>query len=257
MQILGIPSALGCLCKSKGVSKAPTVIANNLHFIFSQQNLPPPIYSEVKINQANLEESFHNIEIAAKGSAKETIFLGGDHSITYPLVKGLVNDSFALVVFDAHPDCVHDFSPPTQEDFVRALVADKILAPRQIFLVGLRAFFQPEMKFLAEKKIRCYPMDTVFDLGMQQVMDLLTEQLLPFKAIYVSLDMDCIDPAFAPGVDYPEPGGLSSREIMYAINRLAKLRSFSYVDVVETNPEKDNGQTAWLAAKLLAGIRRL
>ena len=73
--------------------------------------------------------------------------------------------------------------------------------------------------------------------------------------LYVSIDIDCLDPAFAHGVDYPEPGGLSSRELFYAISRLSKLRSFSYLDLVEVNPEKDiSGQTVWLAAKLTASF---
>ncbi len=251
--IFGIPSALGCLVKNKGVSSAPAALMEKIRFILSQSKQSHPAYREINIIKANMEETFYNIEKEVTFAEKGSIFLGGDHSITYPLVKGIRPD--ALVIFDAHPDCMHNFSPPTQEDFVRVLVEEKILSPQQIFLVGLRAFFPDEKKFLNQKKIRYYTMEHIFDVGMHNVMDALTEQILQFSRLYVSIDIDCVDPAFAPGVDYPEPGGLSSRELFYAISRLAKLRSFSYLDLVEVNPEKDvNGQTVWLAAKLITSL---
>ncbi len=258
MQIIGIPSAFGCIGKSKGVAKAPAAIAEHLRFILSQQNSSPLDYAEIPINHSNFAETTTSIEHVARTAERGSIFLGGDHSITYPLVKGIAKEhpSIALVVFDAHPDCVHTFSPPTQEDVIRVLVEEEVLVPQRIFLVGLRAIYPDEATFLTKKNIRCYTMDAIFDLGMQQVMDALTEQLLSFQTLYVSIDIDCLDPAFAPGVDYPEPGGLSSRELLYALHRLSALKSFSYIDVVEVNPEKDKGETAWVAAKLVTGIRR-
>lgn len=251
--IIGIPSALGCLVKNKGVALAPAVIMEKVRFICSQTNKHSPLYREIAVHKTNIAETFHAIEKEAASAEKGTIFLGGDHSITYPTVKGIKPG--ALVIFDAHPDCMHNFSPPSQEDFVNVLIEEGILSPQQIFLVGLRAFFPDEKKFLDQKKIRYYPMEHIFDVGIHNVMDALTEQILPFSQLYVSIDIDCLDPAFAPGVDYPEPGGLNSRELLYAISRLARLRSFSYLDLVEVNPEKDiNGQTVWLAAKLIASL---
>src|SRR3989338_4925142 len=242
MQIIGIPSALGSLV-GKGCSKAPSAIIEKLNFIHSQHNTLLPQYKKLEINPANLEETFDLIEKTKKNSPKGTIFLGGDHSVTYPIIKAFANPDTAFVIFDAHPDCVQYFNPPSQEDFINVLISDEIISSNQIFLVGNRNIYPDEKKFIQEKKIRDYNMDKIFDLGIQPVMDALTEQLMKFKTIYVSLDIDCVDPVFAPGVDYPEPGGFNSRELIYIINRLTKLKQFSYLDIVEVNPEKDNGQT--------------
>ena len=87
------------------------------------------------------------------------------------------------------------------------------------------------------------------------VEDVMTEakEIVGNKKTYVSYDIDFVDPAFAPGTGYIEPGGLSSREIIYMIKRLALLKNFRGADIVEINPDKDiNGMTVKLGAKLLS-----
>ena len=72
------------------------------------------------------------------------------------------------------------------------------------------------------------------------------------KALYISVDIDVVDPAYAPGTGYLEPGGLSSRELLYMLHRFKKLRNFNYLDVVEINPGKDlNEITVKLGASII------
>ena len=76
-----------------------------------------------------------------------------------------------------------------------------------------------------------------------------------WEAIYLSIDIDVLDPAFAPATGYPEPGGLTSRELLYSLGRLRMLKSLKAIDLVEVNPRLDQkGQTVKLAARILAEL---
>ena len=87
--------------------------------------------------------------------------------------------------------------------------------------------------------------------GIRNICDAVMESAKDFDGLYISIDIDSVDPAFAPGTGYPEPAGLSSRELLYFIHRLKKLKNLKAVDIVEVNPEKDlNDITSRLAAKL-------
>jgi len=75
------------------------------------------------------------------------------------------------------------------------------------------------------------------------------------KELYVSIDIDVLDPAFAPGTGYREPGGLSSRDFIYLVQRINKIKNLKAVDIVEINPDKDiKNQTVKLGAKILSEL---
>ena len=75
--------------------------------------------------------------------------------------------------------------------------------------------------------------------------------------VYISLDIDVVDPAFAPGTGYPEPAGLTSRQLFYMLHRLKNLKNINIIDIVEVNPKKDiNNMTSKLAAKILAELNK-
>ena len=88
-----------------------------------------------------------------------------------------------------------------------------------------------------------------------EVCDLLMERVRNSDAFYISIDIDVIDPAYAPGTSYQEPGGMSSRELIYFLQRLTLLKSFKAADIVEINPDKDGtSRTVKLGAKLSAEL---
>ena len=88
---------------------------------------------------------------------------------------------------------------------------------------------------------------------LEEICDMIMERARQASGFYVSIDIDCVDPAFAPGTGYLEPGGLSSRELIYFIRRLSLLENFRGADIVEINPDKDiNRITIKLGARLLA-----
>ena len=121
-----------------------------------------------------------------------------------------------------------------------------------VMIVGIRSFHKKEIEYLREKKIKILTMRNIFDNGVISVCDSIMEFASKFKSLYLSIDIDVVDPAFAPGVGYVEPGGLSSRELIYFIQRLKNLKNLRKVDIVEVNIDKDvNNMTAKLAAKLI------
>jgi arginase family enzyme len=95
-------------------------------------------------------------------------------------------------------------------------------------------------------------MDVLLE-DIKNVCDLIMERARDASGFYVSVDIDCVDPAFAPGTGYLEPSGLSSSDLIYFLKRLRLLKNFRGGDVVEINPSLDfNGMTVKLGAKLLA-----
>jgi len=180
------------------------------------------------------------------------IYLGGDHTITYYTVKNFVkkNKNPAFIVFDAHPDVFQAFENPTHQDYLKFLIEEKILKPENILIVGIRAQHLDEIKYLKKKKIKYIETKDIFDI--KKTTKEIVDFLKPFKSIYLSIDIDVLDPAFAPGVSYVEPSGLTTKELLYIIEQIKNLNIKS-MDLVEVNPDKDiNHITTKTAAKIIA-----
>ena len=129
------------------------------------------------------------------------------------------------------------------------------LKPENILIVGLQNIDGEERKFLDEYKINTILSKTIFAEGCHDVCDTIMERARDWSSFYVSVDIDAVDPAFAPAVAYPEPGGFSSREIIYFLQRLSFLKNFKAADIVEVITKKDvNGITVKLAAKILSEL---
>ncbi|MFH1455870.1 MAG: arginase family protein [archaeon] len=254
--IVKIKSSQGAMHK-QGSDEAPDKIVECLKQIYANENgwIINEEIKEIEINKNNIEETNDNIEQFSE--KHDAIFLGGDHSITYPLFKGFAkrNKNAGLVIFDAHPDCVNNFTPPTHEDFVKVLVAEGIVQPQNIILVGLRNWHRKEIEFLKEKKIKYFTMKQLFN-DLNEVGSSIMELAREFESLYLSIDIDVIDPAFAPGTGHCEPGGLTSREFLSFIQRFKLLKNLKSVDIVEVNPSKDvNDMTSKLAAKIINELK--
>lgn len=178
-------------------------------------------------------------------SGETPIFLGGDHAVTYPLVKALAArfGRINILHFDAHPDLYDHlngdryshacpFARLWEEGLIRRHVA-----------AGIRTS-NPHQKEQAEK----------FGSEILEMRRFPWESFLEFQGpVYLSLDLDVLDPAFAPGVSHHEPGGISARELIGMIQGIRA--EVVGADIVEYNPDRDlNGVTAMVAAKLLKEI---
>jgi agmatinase len=175
----------------------------------------------------------------------QVLALGGDHAVTYPIVKAYAGyyDRLNLLHLDAHPDLydVYDGDPLSHAcPFAR--IMEQSLAVRLV-QVGVRTI-NPHQREQAER----------FGVEVITMQDWDSTFRVDFQGpVYLSLDMDVLDPAFAPGVSHHEPGGLSTRDVLTLIQRLqAPLVG---ADIVEFNPRRDPlGITAMVAAKFLKEI---
>ncbi|MCR4408770.1 MAG: agmatinase [Candidatus Saccharicenans sp.] len=173
------------------------------------------------------------------------IILGGDHSITYPAVKAVAGKfkSLDLLHFDAHPDMYQDlYGDRLSHACPMARILEDGLV-KNLVQVGIRAT-TPEMEAMARK----YRVRTI------TAREYPEKPRLEFKnPLYISLDLDVFDPAYAPGVSHHEPGGLTSRQVLDLIQNL-KARIVAF-DLVELNPSRDVSEiTASLAFKLIKEI---
>lgn len=170
------------------------------------------------------------------------IALGGDHSITYPIMRGLVSSQLALTVLqiDAHPDLYDEFDG---DRYSHACPFARIMEERlcaRLVQVGIRAMTTHQREQAQRFGVE--------QIGMNAWSDGIRPQIIgPW---YLSLDLDGLDPAFAPGVSHPEPGGLSVREVLALLESIdAPLVG---ADIVEFNPRQDvSSLTAGVAAKLV------
>jgi arginase len=193
-------------------------------------------------------EAFGVIESAVGkliSEGRRPVLLGGDHSITYPIVKAFAQKYSKLTIFhfDAHPDLYDEFEGNRLSHacpFARIMEAG--LAKRLV-QIGIRTATQHQRE-QAEK----------FNVEVVEMRTLPAyEKLHAAGPVYITFDMDVLDPAFAPGVSHREPGGMTVREV---ITHLRAIRgNIVGADLVEYNPVQDiGGVTATVAAKLLKEI---
>lgn len=243
MKFVKVPFSGGSLGKNIGAEYAPEAILKNLKVDFVT----------LSVKQDNIEITGKVIYDYVNKSSEEIFLIGGDHSITYFSFKALAarNKDVGLIIFDAHPDAQSsDFV--THEDYLRLLVDEGIIKPSNIVMVGLRASSDEEIEYLREKRILCFDMNKIYELGIKEVCDLVMEKMCVFQSLYLSIDIDAVDPAFAPGTGYLEPGGLSSSDVIYMLNRIKNMRNLNTVDLVEINPRKDvNNLTVNLGKKII------
>jgi arginase len=190
------------------------------------------------------------------------LILGGDHSITYPICKTIRkyrSKPFVIVHFDAHPDLYPDFegNPSSHASpFVRILEehgkGNRIC--KGLYQIGIRTTNDIQRQMMDKFNVRVcearnfppsreYPSIAAFYSG-----------ITPEDDVYISLDMDCLDPAFAPGVSHREPGGLTTRQLIDCIHAIPG--NVIGADIVEYNPSRDlpGYFTATCAAKLAKEI---
>ncbi len=173
------------------------------------------------------------------------LLLGGDHAVTYPIVAALakIHGPLTILHFDAHPDLYADFEGnPRSHASPFARIMEGGHASRLV-QVGIRTLTRHCREQAEKYGVEIIPM-AGFDLAHIPVL---------YGPLYISVDIDGIDPSEAPGVSHPEPGGLRLREVLAAIHK--QTAPIVGADVVELNPQRDiGGVTAILAAKLVREI---
>ena len=198
---------------------------------------------------AEMLQMVKNVISELKKQDKQIIILGGEHLITLGSFTCFPKDT-GYVVFDAHYDLRDQYADIklSHAAYLRRIVEER--GSENIVHVGARAFVKEELAFLKEHNIA-----TVSDKEIRNGNGpkLLKDITSTFDRIYLSVDLDVLDPAFAPGVGNPEAVGISSRELYDLITTLQNKKIVA-ADIVELNPTYDNGSTAAMAAKMIATI---
>jgi len=173
------------------------------------------------------------------------LFLGGNHLATYFSLHALTQlskENWALIYLDSHLDLHEEYEENrySHASVVRRLVEETNLRPHSIVEVGIRSFQPPERKFADNMGIKIMSTVEFEKLGAsgaaKQVLKLLPRDA---ERIYLSIDLDILDPAYAPGSGYPEPGGISTRSLIDFIYGLKGLEIVAF-DVVELCPQYDS-----------------
>ncbi len=229
-------------------------------------DLPVVDAGDVPLLGAYMEESVGRIEryvhgIASRGAIP--VVLGGDHTITQPDATGVARHhgfgEIALVHFDAHADTgktqwggLLGHATP-----MRRLIESGAVPGHRFVQIGLRGYWPPPeiVAWMREQRMRCFFMDDIIERGLDEVVDDAVAHALGDGAtgVFVSVDIDVVDPSAAPGTGTPEPGGLAARELLRTVRRLGRELEVVGADVVEVAPHYDQPMdiTAALANRVV------
>ena len=197
----------------------------------------------------NMIDMVRKVTTELKDLSNQIIILGGEHSLTYGSYMSYPKDT-GYVVFDAHYDLRNEYAGTklSHAAYLRRIVEER--GSDNIIHVGARAYVKEELEFLTEHNIKTISNSEIRTGNGPKLLEKLTEN---FENLYMSIDLDVLDPAFAPGVGNPEAIGITSRELYDMIVSLQN-KQIKATDIVELNPTYDNGATASLAARMISII---
>ena len=227
-------------------------------------------YGDVAVDYLSTERSVGHIremvrEVAAAGAIP--MIVGGDHSLMYPDVAGIVDvygaGNVGVIHFDAHYDAgrggTHLLSHGRP---VRRLFNENLVPGQNFIQVGLRGYWPGEsgFKWMQEEGLRYHPMAEIEKSGWDAVKKRVFDEALDGpEYIFISFDVDVLDPAYMPGTGTPEPGGLTTREAFPIVRGLCAEKQIVGFELVELNPLVDPGYTSAqnanrILAECLTGI---
>jgi len=189
------------------------------------------------------------------------VVLGGDHTIALPDVTGVARHvgwgRVAVIHFDAHADTgdsqmgsLYGHGTP-----MRRLIESGACRGDRFLQIGLRGYW-PEpatLDWMGEQGMRSFEMSEIVSRGLDEVVDeAIAIAMSDCDAVFLSIDVDVVDPGAAPGTGTPEPGGLTSRQLLDAVRRVAMETPIGGVDVVEVSPPYDHAEiTAYLGNRIV------
>ncbi len=219
---------------------------------------------DVEMPSGETERSLARLEARVTAVATAGVLpvvLGGDHTIALPDVTGVARHvgwgRVAVIHFDAHADTgdtqmgsLYGHGTP-----MRRLIESGACRGDRFFQVGLRGYWpEPEtLDWMAAQGMRSFEMGEIVARGLDAVLDEALERATDeCDAIFLSVDVDVVDPGSAPGTGTPEPGGLTSRQLLDAVRRLAMEGPLAGIDVVEVAPPFDHAEiTAYLGNRVV------
>lgn len=245
----------GTSCFRPGSKRAPSAIRKasynfepySPHYDVDLGEVPFCDLSEIKAS--TVDEMLTIVRETVRGivnDGKIPIMMGGEHLLTYPCIRAF--DDISAVVLDAHLDLRDEYAGDKQSHAcVSRRIIEEIGATNYVS-IGIRSGAKEEYDFAKKNEVRFYTVDQIQSEGIAHVVHDAVEYLNTDR-IYLSIDVDAIDPAYAPAVGNPEPFGMVPTDVKYVIRSLAPY-TLGF-DLVEISPDYDHGQTALLGAKLI------
>ena len=278
LSLVGIPWDIGASFGQPGARYAPDEIRDNLDYFFGRAK-ENEIFDVVRAEKldlnhfeyedlGNLNLKYHDIKSSIQimedkardilDSGKNIIAIGGDHSVTYPLVKALHDfgeKSIGLIQFDAHLDLLDESEKQGKfsqsSEIFRAMELENV-KPGHVVQIGVRGYNYPEaFDFIKNNNIIQFTPKDVNQLPMKKIYRIIRKDIIEkVDYLYLTFDIDVLDPAYAPGVGVVEPDGLNPSQCFELLKLLApEVDAF---DLVEVNPMLDhNGITSRTGAKLI------
>lgn len=258
--VIGVPFD-GAACSRKGAALGPERIR------FWSTHLTPFSEDRTRLGEvriadvgdipiANQEVDFEAVRQKVVSLPNIPIVLGGDHSISIPVLQAqrerYKGQRLGLLWVDAHPDLCDMF---TGSKLSHACVLRRALDagydPGEVCLVGLRSWEDQEIDLIENGGLNVYTAAEVAERGVKRIASSVRSKLSDCDAVHISLDIDCLDPAFAPGTGIPDSGGLTSREVITLLKTMQGLPLVG-LDLVEVSPPIDPSEaTVFSALKII------
>jgi arginase family enzyme len=244
MIIVSVPG-IHAFGKTKGSEKAPGRIIDYIKCEKKCKNLK---FVEFNLEMEDLEYNQKTIFLESmkifkenKDNDEKILFIGGDHSISFPLFNSFrqVYKNPFLLDLDAHFDIMPPFREVSHEEWVQALI-DQGFDTKNMLMIGARRLYPEEEENFEKSKIKVIKISEFDDFLKNPSNFKLDDN----DAIYLSLDLDVLDEKFFSATGYPTIGGLNPEQLKKFLNKILRLKNFKAMDLVEYNPEKDlNGKT--------------
>lgn len=260
--VIGVPDETKSHAKRKGASKGPDSlrIASNSFEFFERDGKIIPIcpmkgtLEDKKILDFGntLREDLYRLVFDIASAKKLPITIGGDHSITTVILQAIheafQGDKISLLYFDAHPDFVS-----STRDYYGSVITDSsgYINFTKSILIGTRAAELEELENASKQKLEIITPIDIIEFGINATVKKIISKCGSSK-VYLSIDLDCMDPGVAPGVSVPAPGGLFPLDLIYMIKKITENLHIVGMDIVELSPDYDlNQNTANHAARIL------
>jgi len=259
--VFGIPFDGGVSFRS-GAKTAPDAL-RNITYTISPTTEDFQDFSDLKVKDMGnalgntrdeLFESAEEMAYKAVKAGKFFTMIGGDHSTTIPVHRGIdkaLDESFGIIHIDAHFDLCNDQSGDTLSHATterRALELDNVDGIDNLFFLGIRSIESDELDFFANNKVNVLSAKEISKIGADAVIAQVKEKMKDLKHVYITLDIDCLDPAYAAGTGTPQFGGMTSRELLNILEGLFELPVIG-MDVVEVAPNLDPSLSSLFAAR--------
>ncbi|RPJ29480.1 MAG: arginase family protein [Nitrosopumilales archaeon] len=260
--VMGVPDESKSHAKRKGASKGPDSLrtASNTFEFFERDGKTIPICpmkgtleNKKILDFGNItRDDLYRLIFDIVTAKKIPITIGGDHSITTIILQAvneaLDGDKVSLIYFDAHPDFVS-----STRNYYGSVITDSsnYIDFKKSVLIGTRAAEQEELLNASKRGLEIVTPLDILEVGINHVVKKIISKC-KLNKVYLSIDLDCMDPGVAPGVSVPAPGGLFPVDLIYMIKKITENLQVVGMDIVELSPDYDiNQNTANHAARIL------